>query len=78
MLTDGHNEDTSGIDLDNLIPQLQAESGSETVRLFTIAYGSDADLDVLGRISQATEAAAYDSSEPGTIQDVFNAVISNF
>ena len=78
VLTDGHNEDTSGIDLDNLIPQLQAESGSETVRLFTIAYGSDADLDVLGRISQATEAAAYDSSEPGTIQDVFNAVISNF
>jgi Ca-activated chloride channel family protein len=78
VLTDGHNEDPNGIDLDHLIPQLQAESGSDTVRLFTIGYGSDADLDVLRRISQATEAAAYDSSNPNTIDQVFTAVISNF
>jgi len=78
VLTDGRNEDSGGIDLDNLVAALQAESGSETVRLFTIAYGSDADHDVLRRIAQATQAAAYDSSKPDTIDQVFTAVISNF
>ena len=77
VLTDGKNED-SGISLDNLVGELDAEDGSETVRVFTIAYGEEADLGVLKRISEATDAAAYDSSKPDTIDQVFTAVISNF
>ncbi len=78
FLTDGRNEDNNSISLDNLLPDLRAESAQESVRMFTIAYGQDADLGVLRQISEATDAAAYDSREPGSIDQVFTAVVSNF
>ncbi|MBO4270979.1 substrate-binding and VWA domain-containing protein [Microbispora triticiradicis] len=78
FLTDGKNEDNNSISLDDLLPQLRQETGQDTVRMFTIAYGGDADLDVLRRISQSTDAAAYDSRKPVSIDQVFTAVISNF
>ncbi|WP_214109991.1 substrate-binding and vWA domain-containing protein [Acrocarpospora catenulata] len=78
FLTDGRNEDEGSISLDNLLPDLRKEPGQDTVRIFTIAYGEDADLDVLRQISQTTNAAAYDSREAGSIDQVFTAVISNF
>lgn len=78
FLTDGKNEDNNSISLDDLLPDLRKESGEETVRVFTIAYGADADLSVLKQISQTTDAAAYDSRKPGSIDQVFTAVISNF
>ncbi|MFF5209458.1 extracellular solute-binding protein [Streptosporangium sp. NPDC000396] len=78
FLTDGKNEDTGSISLENLLPNLRTETGQESVRMFTIAYGQDADLDVLGKISEATSAAAYDSRKPGSIDQVFTAVVSNF
>lgn len=77
LLTDGRNED-NGISLDNLLSQLRTEEGARSVRLFTIGYGEDADLGTLRQISQTTNAAAYDSSDPTSIDQVFTAVISNF
>jgi Ca-activated chloride channel homolog len=77
LLTDGRNED-NGISLDNLLGQVRTEEGAQSVRLFTIGYGGDADVDTLRRISQTTNAAAYDSSDPASIDQVFTAVISNF
>ena len=44
----------------------------------TIAYGKQADQDTLTDIAQATNAAAYDASNPETITKVFTAVLSNF
>ncbi|MGW2197479.1 VWA domain-containing protein, partial [Streptosporangium sp. NPDC001682] len=78
FLTDGKNEDPDSLSLENLLPELRTEPGQETVRMFTIAYGQDADLDVLRKISEATSAAAYDSRKPGSIDQVFTAVVSNF
>ena len=78
LLTDGKNEDPNGISLDKLLSELQTEQGSESVRLFTVAYGGDADLATLERIAKATNAAAYDSLDPARIDEVFAAVISNF
>ena len=78
FLTDGKNEDIDSISLENLLPDLRTEAGQDSVRLFTIAYGADADLGVLTQISEATSAAAYDSRKPGSIDQVFTAVISNF
>jgi Ca-activated chloride channel family protein len=78
FLTDGKNEDNNSISLDTLLPDLRKESGQDTVRIFTIAYGADADLSTLKKISQTTNAAAYDSRKPGSIDQVFTAVISNF
>ena len=77
LLTDGQNQD-NGISLDDLLPQLRSEQGDQSVRLFTIAYGRDADLNVLRQIAEATNAAAYDSSDPTSIDQVFTAVVSNF
>jgi Ca-activated chloride channel family protein len=85
LLSDGQNDDGTTDDdddqFDALIEQLTAgtEGGSaQPVRVFTISYGSSADRLVLRTISEATNAATYDSSDPTTIERVFTAVISNF
>jgi Ca-activated chloride channel homolog len=77
LLTDGKNED-DGISVEQLLQRITTEPGAESVRLFTVAYGQDADLNVLKRIAQQTNAAAYDSLDPARIDEVFAAVISNF
>jgi Ca-activated chloride channel family protein len=80
LLTDGKNED----DFNDLNATLSAlRSGSEgqssnPVRLFTIAYGKDADKTVLKRLSEATNANSYDATDPTAVTRVFVAVISNF
>lgn len=81
LLTDGKNEDPRNDDLNGTLNALR--SGSEglsttPVRLFTIGYGKDADLADLRRMAEATNAAAYDASDPQTINKVFTAVVSNF
>ncbi|HSH61142.1 MAG TPA: substrate-binding and VWA domain-containing protein [Acidimicrobiales bacterium] len=81
LLTDGQNEDPRNNDLEGTLRDLRTgtEGVSTTpVRLFTIAYGSGADLGVLRRLAEATNAAAYDASDPSTIGNVFTAVVSNF
>jgi Ca-activated chloride channel family protein len=77
VLTDGKNEVSEGGDvcLDCLKENLDSEFA---VRVFTIAYGADANLDVLQQIAQASRAASYDASDPTSISKVFVSVISNF
>jgi Ca-activated chloride channel family protein len=48
------------------------------VRIFPIAFSGDADLQALSDIAEATDAAAYDATDPTTIDRVFTAVVSNF
>jgi Ca-activated chloride channel family protein len=81
LLTDGKNEDPRNDDLEGLLRELRAGSEgltSSPVRLFTIAYGAGADINVLRRMSDATNAASYDASDPASINRVFTAVVSNF
>jgi Ca-activated chloride channel family protein len=85
LLTDGRNDDGNESDdqeqLDALLETLLDESESEVgrpVRVFPIAYGDGADLEVLRQIAEATNAAAYDASDPTSISKVFTAVVSNF
>ena len=81
LLTDGKNEDPRNGDLNRLLASLRAGSegvSSTPVRLFTIAYGKDADKGVLTSMAEATNAASYDASDPQTITKVFTAVVSNF
>jgi Ca-activated chloride channel family protein len=80
LLTDGRNEDNY-TDLNATISKLRAGAegqSSKPVRLFTIAYGQDADKATLKRLAEATNAASYDASDPQSISKVFTAVISNF
>jgi Ca-activated chloride channel family protein len=78
VMTDGKNEYPDDTDVDGLIRQLSEQALEGGVRVFTIAYGEDADLDTVKRISEASHAAAYDASDPQTIDAVFTNVLSNF
>jgi Ca-activated chloride channel family protein len=53
VLTDGGNDYTDN-DLDGLMRQLPGSARENGVRVFTIAYGPDADLETLQRISEAS------------------------
>jgi Ca-activated chloride channel family protein len=77
VLTDGRNE-YSDNDLDGLLRELEASAQENGVRVFTIAYGPDADLETLQQISEASRAAAYDARNPTSIDKVFSDVLSNF
>jgi Ca-activated chloride channel family protein len=85
LLTDGVNDDGNVDDDEDQLAALLADLGRATngenakpIRVFTIAYGADADGSTLRRIAQSTNAAAYDASDPATISKVFTAVVSNF
>ncbi|MFV0317905.1 MAG: extracellular solute-binding protein [Microthrixaceae bacterium] len=85
VLTDGVNDDGDPGDdnaqLQALIDQVTETSNGENakpVRIFTIAYGADADVASLEQMSEASNATAYTASDATTIGDVFTAVVSNF
>lgn len=85
ILTDGVNDDGDPEDdksqFNTLIEQISRTSNGENatpVRVFTIAYGVDADVGALQQISEASNATAYSASDATTIGEVFTAVVSNF
>ncbi len=78
LLTDGKNEYPADNNLGTLVTDVSSEDVETSVRVFPIAYGAKADLTVLQKIAQASRAAAYDASDPATIDKVLTAVLSNF
>ena len=78
VLTDGRNEFPADNNLASLTSVLDVEDADHAVRVFPIAYGQDADLAELTRIADASRAAAYDASDPASIDKVLTAVLSNF
>jgi Ca-activated chloride channel family protein len=78
VLSDGKNEYPNFDSVDPLIARLSSQPSDRAIRVFCIGYGDDADMNTLERISNASLAAAYDASDPATIDEVFAAVISNF
>jgi Ca-activated chloride channel family protein len=85
LLTDGRNDDDEPDDdqrqLQDLLSALRAGNegqASHAVRVFPIAYGADADADTLKAIADASSSAVYKATDPKTISQVLNAVISNF
>ena len=77
LLTDGKNEDSGSIELPTLLDRLRGPAPNP-VRVFTLAYGEEAEQDVLRQIAETTDAATYRASDPRTIDNVLTAVISNF
>jgi Ca-activated chloride channel family protein len=83
LLTDGHNEvggtaAETEAELRALLASLaEADRQTRPVPVFTIAYGRDADADVLRQIAEATDGAAYDSTDPTTIDQVFAEAVGN-
>ncbi|MDX6196858.1 MAG: Ca-activated chloride channel [Actinomycetota bacterium] len=78
VLTDGRNEFPADNNIASLVDELNPEDIDRAVRVFPIAYGEDADLGELTKIADASRAAAYDASDPASIDNVLTAVLSNF
>ncbi len=78
LLTDGRCDDfDDGCDIDPLLRLLRSNE-RDPVRVFPVAYGSDADVAALEAIAAASQARLYIASDPLTIESVFQSVVSNF
>jgi Ca-activated chloride channel family protein len=78
VLSDGADT-ASGAQLDQVLAPLRARADGEgrLIRIFTIAYGSDANSDILGQIAEASGGKAY-SGDPKTIEQVYLQISSFF
>jgi Ca-activated chloride channel family protein len=54
-----------------------SEEGGNAVKLFTIAFGGDADVNVLQRISEVTGGKQYEG-DPDTIREVYTDIATFF
>ncbi|MDR7273669.1 substrate-binding domain-containing protein [Catenuloplanes atrovinosus] len=78
LISDGENEYPADDNLETLLTGLSEQDPDRAVRVFTIAYGEEADAVTLGKISAATRALSYDATDPITIEAVMRDVLSNF
>jgi Ca-activated chloride channel family protein len=71
VLSDGQDT-ASRTTLEQLMAQIgvPGEEGGNAIKLFTIAFGSDADTEVLRQMAESTGGKQY-SSDPATISQVY-------
>jgi Ca-activated chloride channel family protein len=71
VLSDGQDT-ASTIPLEQLMAQIGSigEEGGNAIKLFTIAFGGDADTDVLRQMAESTGGKQY-NSDPATISQVY-------
>ena len=75
-LTDGE-DNRSKLQLTELISKIRSDGENKNIRVFTIAYGSDAQKDILKQIADATQARSYEGT-PGNIVSVFRDISTFF
>jgi Ca-activated chloride channel homolog len=76
VLTDGE-DNRSKVKLEALLDRIKTDFEKTPARVFTIAYGRDANLDVLKKIADATQAKSY-KGEPKTIAEVLRDIATFF
>ena len=76
VLTDG-DDNQSTLKLDDLMSHIRFDGENKTIRVFTIAYGSDARKDILKKIAEATQAKSYEGT-PKNIVSVFRDISTFF
>ena len=76
VMTDGVDSG-KGATLEGLLSKINAAGEKSGIRVFTIAYGSDARKDVLDNISNATKAKAF-SGKTSDIRKVFKEIATFF
>ncbi|MGY1683081.1 VWA domain-containing protein [Geodermatophilus sp. SYSU D01176] len=71
MVTDGTNEDSRGVELEELLETLRSEADPDRpVKVIGVALGPDADLGALEQIADVTGGAAYSAVDPTDLQTV--------
>jgi Ca-activated chloride channel family protein len=76
VLTDGADTD-SKMSLPDLLRKIKVDNETHTIRVFTIAYGHDANQEVLKQIADATQAKSYVGT-PQNIRSVFKDISTFF
>ena len=76
VLTDGE-DNRSNLHLEDLLSRIHADAETHTIRIYTIAYGSDARRDVLEQIATATQGKSY-TGNPKNIVEVFRDISTFF
>ncbi len=78
VLTDGQDTQSSST-LSDVVSQINAAQGEggNSIKVFTIAFGSDADKNVLTQIADPTGGKEYDSS-PENIQKIYDDIATFF
>ena len=73
MLTDGDNDNPGGLELDELLEEIDGLSDpSQPIPIITIAFGPEVQhLEPLQEIAAATGGAAYMTEDPTEIGDIF-------
>jgi len=84
LLTDGHDEvdggppgGTAAARAELLDALSSPDRRDQPVPVFTVAYGGDADVDILRRIADASGGALYDATDPTPIDLVLAEAVSN-
>ena len=78
VMTDGKNEDISGLSLPQLTSSLRAQlSPQKPVTVILIAYGADADVASLTQAATAAHGRTYWAKQPTDIGKVFLAAMVN-
>jgi Ca-activated chloride channel family protein len=78
VLTDGGNDDPANNDLNGLLRNLRAQPDEKFVRVFTVGFGSKADLITLESIAVNARGGAYSDKDKRAMDKILIAVISNF
>jgi len=78
VLTDG-NDTASTNTLDDVLGQIgsKSEEGGNSIKMFTIGYGSDADTTVLKNLAEKTGGLQYDG-KPENINQVYSDIATFF
>ena len=73
LLSDGKDENSKITETDMLRTCIPRTEDGRGVKIFTIAYGSDADKDLLTRIANRTNGNFYEA-DPGNIQEIYDKI----
>ncbi len=77
VLSDGQDT-ASSLELGELLAQIgQSQEGGASIKVFTIAFGDDADPEVLKQIAESTGARTY-TSRPENIQKIYGEIATFF
>jgi Ca-activated chloride channel family protein len=78
VMTDGQDTDSNGT-LDELITKISktSEEGGNAIKVFTIAFGSDADQTILKKIADATGGQEY-AADPKSISKTYADIATFF
>jgi Ca-activated chloride channel family protein len=78
VLSDGQDTESS-MSIDDVINQIGAtgEEAGSSIKVFTIAFGDDADKDILKQIAESTGGKQYES-DPKTINKVYGEIATFF